>query len=301
MAVETRTSPDAPAARAATRLGQKRREQIGHLALHLLLIAVGLTFVAPFAWMVATSLKQTGTEFVYPPQWVPRPAEWSNYRDALLETVPFLMYAKNTLIVTVGATAGDVLMSMVAAYSFARLRWPGRDIMFVLTLVTLMLPSIVTVVPTFLIMRSLHWIDTFLPLIVPSWAGGSAFSIFLFRQFFLTIPIELDEAARVDGANPLRILWSIILPLSGPVLATVTIFDVLNSWNDLFNPLIYLNSESNYTMALGLSQFAIGHSGTAYNLQMAAATAMTIPVIVLFFVAQRYFIRGIVTTGLAAH
>ena len=168
------------------------------------------------------------------------------------------------------------------------------------TLATLMMPNIVTVIPTFLLMRHLGWIDTFLPLIVPAWAGGSAFSIFLFRQFFLTIPPELDEAARMDGANPLRIWWSIILPLSGPALATVAIFDVLNTWNDFFNPLIYLNSESNYTMALGLGQYAVARSGQYYNLQMAAATAMTIPVVLLFFFAQRYFLQGIATTGLAA-
>ncbi len=300
MAIETQKARGAVGRRTSRHVGQRHRAQAWHLILHVVLIGVGLSFLAPFVWMVATSLKQTGTELIYPPQWIPQPIVWSNYRDALVDTVPFLMYAKNTAIITVGATVGDVLMSAVAGYSFARLHWRGRNALFVLTLATLMLPNIVTVVPTFLIMRLLHWIDTFLPLIVPAWAGGSAFSIFLFRQFFLTIPLELDEAARVDGANPLRILWSIILPLSGPVLATVTIFDVLSNWNDLFNPLIYLNSESNYTMALGLTQYAIGHSGTAYNLQMAAATAMTIPVIILFFFAQRYFMQGIVTTGLAA-
>ena len=286
-------------ARLAWWSSQKRRKQVGHVLLHLLLIAAGLSFVMPFAWMVVTSLKESGTELIYPPQWIPNPAMWSNYKDALVNAVPFLVYFKNTMIVTVGATAGDVLMSAVVAYSFARLRWPGRNILFMLTLATLMLPSIVTVIPTFLLMRYLHWIDTFLPLIVPSWAGGSGFSIFLFRQFFLTIPHDLDEAARIDGANPLRIFWNVILPLSGPVIATVIIFDVLNFWNDLFNPLIYLNSESNYTMALGLTQYVVGHNGTAYNLQMAAATVMTIPVIVLFFFAQRYFMQGIVTSGLA--
>ena len=300
MAVLTREEPRPGAAIAASRLGQKRRAQIGHLLLHLALIAVGITFLAPFAWLLSTSLKQSGTEFAYPPQWIPHPIVWSNYKTALVDVVPFFVYFKNTMIITVGATVGDVLMSAVVAYSFARLRWPGRNAMFMATLATLMLPSIVTIIPTFLLMRYLHWIDTFYPLIVPSWAGGSAFSIFLFRQFFMTIPLELDEAARVDGANPLRIFWSIILPLSGPVLATVVIFDVLNNWNDLFNPLIFLNSESNYTMALGLTQYAVGHNGTFYNLQMAAATVMTIPVILLFFFAQRYFMRGIVTTGLAA-
>jgi multiple sugar transport system permease protein len=280
------------------------RERVGHLVLHLVLIGVGITFLLPFVWLVSTSLKQSGMEFANPPQWIPDPVLWSNYHDALLSDVPFLVFFKNTAIIAAWVTVGDVLVTSLSAYSFARLRWPGRNILFVCTLATLMLPTIVTVIPTFLLMRHLGWIDSFLPLIVPAWLGvsglGGAFSIFLFRQFFLTIPRELDEAARVDGANPLRIWWSIIMPLSGPVLATVVIFDVLNSWNDFFNPLIYLDSQSNFTMALGLGQYVIGHSGTQYNLQMAAATVMTIPVILLFFVAQRYFMRGIVTTGLAA-
>ena len=300
MAVLTREEPRPGAAIAASRLGQKRRTQLGRLLLHLVLIALGVTFLAPFVWLLSTSLKQSGTEFAYPPQWIPHPIMWSNYQTALVTVVPFFTYFKNTMTITVGATVGDVLMSAVVAYSFARLRWPGRNVMFMATLATLMLPTIVTIIPTFLLMRYLHWIDTFYPLIVPAWAGGSAFSIFLFRQFFMTIPLELDEAARMDGANPLRIFWNIIMPLSGPVLATVVIFDVLNNWNDLFNPLIFLNSESNYTMALGLTQYAVGHNGTFYNLQMAASVVMTIPVILLFFFAQRYFMRGIVTTGLAA-
>ena len=300
MAVLTREEQRAGARSAAWQLGQKRGTQIGHLLLHLVLIAAGVTFVLPFVWLLSTSLKQSGTELAYPPQWIPHPTMWSNYKTALVDVIPFFTYFKNTMIITVGATTGDVLMSAVVAYSFARLRWPGRQIMFMLTLATLMLPSIVTIIPTFLLMRYLHWIDTFFPLTVPAWAGGTAFSIFLFRQFFMTIPLELDEAARMDGANPLRIFWNVIMPLSGPVLATVVIFDVLNNWNDLFNPLIFLNSESNYTMALGLTQYAVGHNGTFYNLQMAASVVMTIPVILLFFFAQRYFMRGIVTTGLAA-
>ena len=255
------------------------RTRIGHLVLHLVLVSVGVTFLLPFVWLISTSLKQAGTEFANPPQWIPNPITWSNYRAALVDQVPFVLFFKNTLIIAVSATVGDVLVTSLSAYSFARLRWPGRNIVFVCILATLMLPNIVTVIPTFLLMRYLHWIDTFLPLIVPAWGGvstlGGAFSIFLFRQFFLTIPRELDEAARVDGANPLRIWWSIIMPLAGPVLATVIIFDVLNSWNDFFNPLIYLNSQSNFTMALGLGQYVIGHSGTLYNLQMAAATVMT--------------------------
>ncbi|HZS92109.1 MAG TPA: carbohydrate ABC transporter permease [Chloroflexota bacterium] len=285
-------------------LSKRVRERVGHLVLHLVLIGVGVTFLVPFVWMISTSLKQSGTEFVNPPQWIPNPIMWTNYKEALLADVPFLTYMKNTLIIAVAVTVGDVLVTSLSAYSFARLRWPGRNVLFMCVLATLMLPNIVTVIPTFLMMRYLGWIDTFLPLIVPAWGGvstlGGAFSIFLFRQFFLTIPRDLDEAARVDGATPLRVWWSVMLPLSGPVLATVVIFDVLNSWNDFFNPLIYLDSQSNFTMALGLGQYVIGHSGTLYNLEMAAATVMTIPVLVLFFVAQRSFIGGIATTGLAA-
>ncbi len=301
MAVQTQDVRAATARPTTWYLGQKRRTQLGHLLLHLLLIALGISFLAPAAWLIVTSLKVSGTEFAFPPQWIPKPAMWSNYKAALFDVVPFMSYFKNTVIITVGATVGDVIMSAVAAYSFARLRWPGRNILFMLTLATLMLPNIVTVIPTFLLMRYLHWIDTYYPLIVPSWAGGSAFSIFLMRQFFMSIPLELDEAAKMDGANPLRIFRSIILPLSGTVITTVAIFDVLNNWNDLFNPLIYINSESKYTMALGLTQYAVGHNGTFYNYQMAASAVMTLPVIVLFFFAQRYFMRGIVTTGLAAH
>src|SRR5207302_1561847 len=180
---------------------------------------VGVTFLLPFVWLISTSLKQAGTEFANPPQWIPHPIAWSNYRAALVDQVPFAHFFKNTLIIAVSATVGDVLVTSLSAYSFARLRWPGRNIVFVCILATLMLPNIVTVIPTFLLMRYLHWIDTFYPLIVPAWAGGSAFSIFLFRQFFMTIPLELDEAARMDGANPLRIFWNVIMPLSGPVLA----------------------------------------------------------------------------------
>lgn len=281
--------------------GQRFRTRIGHLLLHAVLIAFGFIFVVPFLWMIVTSLKVSGTEFTYPPQWIPHPIVWGNYRQALVDVVPFLTYFKNTAIVAAGVTIGDLLTASMAAYSFARLRFPGRNILFMGTLATLMLPNIVTIIPTFLLMRYLHWIDTLLPLIVPSWAGGSAFSIFLFRQFFMTIPLELDEAARMDGANPLRIWWNVIMPLSGTVIATVAIFDVLNSWNDFFTPLIFLNTPGNFTMSLGLGQYVVDHGGQYYNLQMAAATVMTIPVMLLFFFAQRYFMRGIVTSGLAGH
>jgi multiple sugar transport system permease protein len=176
------------------------------------------------------------------------------------------------------------------------MRFPGRDQFFILVLSTLMLPEIVTQIPSYLLFRLFGWIDTFLPLIVPTFLGGSAFNIFLFRQFFMSIPYELDEAARIDGANTMQIYLRVILPLSKPVLATVAIFTFLNSWNSFLGPLIYLNSLENMTLAVGLRAFQ-GLRGTEWNLMMAAAAIMMVPVLIVFFAAQRYFIQGIVTTG----
>ncbi len=279
------------------------RTRLLHAALHLALIGVGLTFLVPLAWMISTSLKPSGRELVFPPQWFPHPVMWSNYTTALVDLEPFALYLRNTCLIAGGVVVGDVLSTSLAAFAFARLRFPGRNLLFMAMLAVLMLPNIVTLVPTFLLMRSLHWIDTLLPLIVPAWFGvtpdGGAFSMFLFRQFFLTIPRELDEAARIDGASPIRIWWSILLPLSGPVLITVVILDVMNVWNDFLLPLIFLNSPQNFTLTLGLGEFQLAHQQTLWNDMMAASVAMALPVIVLFLFAQRYFMRGIVTSGLA--
>lgn len=302
IAATERHTQDALPAWWSTRTGRTR---IFHLILHVILICLGITFLVPLVWLISTSLKQSGTELVYPPQWIPRPIEWSNYKAALVDLQPFLLYLRNTCLIAAGVTVGDVLSTSLAAFGFARLRFPGRNIFFMAMLATLMLPNIVTLVPTFLLMRYLHWIDTFLPLIVPAWFGvspaGGAFSLFLFRQFFLTIPRELDEAARIDGATPLRIWWNVLLPLSGPVLITVIILDVLNTWNDFLLPLIYINSPENFTLTLGLGEFQLAHQQAMWNYMMAASAAMIVPVIVLFFFAQRYFMRGIVTSGLAGH
>ncbi len=282
---------------------QKGRTRLWHTVLHLVLIVFGITFLIPLLWMISTSLKTEGTELVYPPQWIPRPIAWSNYRTALGTMQPFFEYLRNTCVIAGGVTIGDVLSTSLAAYAFARLRFPGRNVLFMAMLAILMLPNVVTLVPTFLLMRYLHWIDTFLPLIVPAWFGvtpaGGAFSMFLFRQYFLTIPRELDEAARIDGANPIRIWWSILLPLSGSVLIAVIILDVMNTWNDFLMPLIFINSPDNFTLTLGLGEFQLAHQQSLWNYMMAASTAMVLPVIVLFFGAQRYFMRGIVTSGLA--
>jgi len=277
--------------------GHARRamlQAIGHAAL----LAGALIMLTPMLWMLSTAFKQTGQEWVFPPVWIPDPIWWRNYPEAMaVLPVPFYRYVLNTLIITLGATLGTVVSSSLAAFSLARLRFKGRNALFILVISTMMLPSIVTLIPTFLIFKTLGWLDTFLPLIVPSWFGASAFSIFLLRQFFMTIPRELDEAARIDGASNFRIYWNVILPLAQPALATVIIFQVLWRWNDFLEPLIYLNTMDNYTVALALRTFQNVRS-QRINYLMALSSLQVLPVVVLFFLAQKRFIRGITLTGL---
>jgi multiple sugar transport system permease protein len=273
------------------------RRVLGRSVAYALLVGAAVIYMLPLIWLLSTSLKEPGREFVVPPEWIPSPVRWQNYVDAF-NARPFVLYTRNTLIILVGATAGTLLTSSMAAYAFARLRFPGRRALFGLTVSTLMLPFIVTMVPTFILFKELGWINTFLPLIVPYWAGGSAFYIFLMRQFFMTIPYELEEAARIDGAGFFRTYWQITMPLSGPVLATVGIFSFINHWNDFLAPLIYLSSHTLFTLALGLQTFR-GDFGSQWNLLMAASAAMVVPVLIVFFFAQRYFLRGVVMSGLA--
>ncbi|MCB0160797.1 MAG: carbohydrate ABC transporter permease [Caldilineaceae bacterium] len=251
----------------------------------------------PLIWLISTSLKTGAQTFLMPPKWIPDPVVWENYPEAF-RTVPFHKYFWNTIQIVLWATIGTLLTGSMAGFAFARLRFPGRGILFGLVLSTIMLPGIVTLIPTFIVFRMLHWINTFLPLTVPFWMGGGAFNIFLFRQFFMTIPYELDEAARIDGASNFRIYWNIILPLSKPVLATIAVFSFIHHWNDFFLPLIYLQDANKWTMAIGLQGFKDLYS-TSWNLMMAASTAMILPLLVLFFFAQRYFISGIQMSGIA--
>ena len=265
--------------------------------MQLVLLVCSAVMVIPFIWLLSTSLKIRGTEFTFPPVWIPRPAVWGNYYKAFFDSgLPFPRFLLNTTIITVGSMVGTLFSASLAGFGFARMRFPGRDKLFVLVLATLMLPEIVTQIPSYLLFRVFGWIDTFLPLIVPSFLGGGAFNIFLFRQFFMSIPYELDEAARIDGASTRQIYQRVILPLSKPVLSTVAIFTFLSSWNSFLGPLIYLNSLDNMTLAVGLRAFQ-GLRGTEWNLMMAAAALMMVPVLVVFFLAQRYFVEGIVTTG----
>lgn len=267
------------------------------LLLYLALVGGGVAFVIPYYWMVSTSLKKTGDEFAYPPVWIPNPAIPHNYVDtwALL---PFALWLWNTVVIVGLNMLGAIITASMAGYGFARLRFPLRGPLFTLCLATMMLPSIVTLIPKFILFTNLGWVNTNLPLWVPAWFGGGAFFIFLCRQFFLGIPYELDEAARIDGASSWRIWSQIIMPLSKPVIATMAIFAFQASWNEFLEPLIYLPDRDKMTLAVGLRTM-YGLYQTNWNYLMAASTLMTIPIIVIFFLAQRHFIRGIVTTGLA--
>jgi multiple sugar transport system permease protein len=256
-----------------------------------------VVLLTPFAWMISTSLKEEGREFELPLQLIPHPAVWSNYPTAMT-TLPFPLYFENTLIVTLGALTGTLVTGSMAAYAFARLRFPGRSVMFTLLLSTLMLPDAVTLIPKFIIFRNLGWINTLQPLWVPWWFGGGAFNVFLLRQFLMTLPHDLDEAARIDGANSWQIYARVLMPLARPALITVAIFSFIRTWNDFLEPLIYLHDEKLRTLALGLRGFQDLYK-TDWTLLMAASTVIILPVLALFFAAQRYFIRGIHLTGLA--
>jgi ABC-type glycerol-3-phosphate transport system permease component len=280
---------------AAAASGAERRRALS-VSLHALFVAGSLLYLLPFAWMLSTSLKLSGRELTYPPEWIPNPVVWTNYPYALT-VVPMFLFLRNTVIITAVATLFGVLTASLAGYAFARLRFPGRNFLFSCCLATLILPGIVTLIPEFFIFKQLGWINTFLPLIVPWSLGGNAFAVFLFRQYALTIPLDLDEAARVDGAGAFRIWWSVLLPLARPVLATITILSAIHHWNDFLRPLVYLNSEEMKTVALGLSLFKSEYL-VEWNLMMAAAALMLLPILVVFFLAQRYFVQGIVMTGI---
>lgn len=269
---------------------------------HAVLIALCIPFVLPLVWMVSTSLKpddqiyaREGFESALSLRsLLPSPFVWSNYPDAM-RTVPLRAYLQNTLFLCGLNVTGAVLSSAVVAYGFARLRFRGRELLFMLMISTMALPGQVTMIPVFALFRFLGWYGTFFPLIVPSFCGN-AFFIFLLRQFFRTIPEELAEAARIDGAGEWRIFGQVMLPLAKPALATCALFQFLHTWNDFFGPLLYINDPARYTLAYGLQQFMSSYGGEWAQL-MAAATIFTMPIIVLFFLAQRTFIQGIATTG----
>jgi len=290
-----------------------RRSLAGSILGHAVLAALSFAYVLPFAWLVTTSLQPDVERSRTPPAFVPAPAAAAEaidraagfhaaYEPTLvhyskgLTRVPVLLFVRNTLLVATLSVLGTILSSSLVAYGFSILRWRGRDAIFFTMLATMMLPGQVTMIPVFLIWRQLGLVDTFAPLVVPAFLG-SPFFIFLFRQFFLTIPRDLVEAARMDGAGELRIWAGLVMPLSTPAIATVGLFAFLGAWNDFLGPLIYLADQSRYTLSLGLAMFRTQY-GNEYGQMMAVATLMVIPIIVLFFFAQKTFIQGIKTSGM---
>lgn len=276
---------------ATTRRHQFRRS---HILLHAALIAGSLVMLLPFVWMISTSLKRPPEIFKYPPIWIPSQIAWDNYAKTVA-AMPFGRFYLNSLIVTASVTTLQILVSSLAAFAFARLRFRGREALFLLYLATLMVPFQVTMIPNFILVRWLGWYDTYQALILPT--AFSAFSTFLLRQYFMGIPRELDEAARMDGASSWRIWWQIILPLSGPVLAALAIFVSLNSWNDFLWPLIITNSLEMRTLPVGLSTFQ-GQFKVEWNLLMAGSVIAMLPVLIVYIIGQRWFIRGITMTGM---
>lgn len=266
----------------------------GRLALHAGLIAGSVIMVLPFVWMISTSLKAPHEVFTYPPVWIPDPPVWDNYRQAV-SVMPFGRFYLNSLIVAVGVTVLQLLTSSLAAFAFARLRFRGREVIFLLYLATLMIPFQVTMIPNFILMRFFGWFDSYQALILPP--AFSAFSTFLMRQFFLGIPRELDDAARLDGASSFRIWWQIIVPLSSPVIAALTIFTFLNSWNDFLWPLVITNSLEMRTLPVGLTAFQ-GQYKVEWHLLMAGSVIAILPVLVVYVIGQKSFVQGITLSGL---
>lgn len=272
---------------------------------HLALILICAGFIIPFAWMVSTSLKSSTQAMDFPPKLIPDPPHWSTYKRVLThDRVDFPLFARNTLIIAALAVAGTTFSSAFVAYGFSKIRFRGRGVLFALMLSTMMIPFPVVMVSLFVLFRwfDLHgpiqWLGTFKPLWVPAWFG-SAFNIFLLRQFFMTIPDELSEAARIDGCSDLGIFWRIIVPLARPALSVVALFTFMGVWNDFLGPLVYLQRPEQYTLALGLQQLqGTQGSTTEWNVLMAASVLVIAPIVVLFFLTQRTFIQGIATTGI---
>lgn len=295
MATTTAQRP-ATSARGGLLSGKKSQDRFIQILSTVLCVLGLLIILFPLAWMISTSLKTRAEVAKFPPVWIPAVPQWVNYRDALTGQNPFATYFKNTMIYSVGAMVGELLSCSLVAYGFARLRAPGKNALFILVLATMMLPGWVTLIPQYLMFSRFGWIDTYLPLIVPRFFG-SAYLIFLLRQFYKSLPRDYEEAALIDGANYFGIWWRVILPLSLPALGAVAIMSFMFHYQDFNGPLIYINSQNNYPMSYGLQQFRAPFGGTAFHLMMAASLVTIIPPVILYFLAQRYFIQGIVVSG----
>ncbi|MBA7604074.1 L-arabinose transport system permease protein AraQ [subsurface metagenome] len=277
-----------------------RNKKISHMIrygiVYLVVILGAITFLIPLAWMFLTSLKIPAQIYVYPPEWIPNPVKWENYLQ-MLTFFPFFRYLLNTLYITSLNVIGVLVSCSLVAYGITHIRWPGRNIIFILVISVLIIPYVVTLIPLYLMYHRLGWVGSYKPLWVASFFGVWAFHTFLLRQFFLAIPMELSDAAKIDGCSEFRIYWNIVLPLSRPALFAVALFEFLWTWNDFLMPLVYLTNQKMYTLSLGLAFFQGTHD-TAVNLLMGASSLVTIPVLILFFFTQRSFIEGITLTGL---
>lgn len=297
------TQPEAgPRATVARRQSSSPLQQLSDIARYAVLLLLAFSFLLPFYWMVSSALKNDDQIFTVPPKIIPSPAHWANFPNAWASQ-EFNLYVFNTVVrYAIPLVIGTVLSSAIVAYGFARLRWPGRDLLFYLCLATMMVPFQVQMVPLFMIFKRLGWINSFLPLVVPAFFG-SPYYIFLLRQFFLSIPSELSDAARIDGASELGILFKIVLPLSRPALTVVALFAFLGAWNDYLGPLVYINDDQRFVLAQGIENlrrtFLFNSTvANAYPYLMAVSTIICLPIVIMFFFGQRTFIEGISLTGL---
>jgi multiple sugar transport system permease protein len=277
---------------------KSKSKKIKAVILHTILILGAFIYLLPLYWLIRSSFMDLAQIFKLPPQWIPNPLYYKNYPEALT-ILPFGRYFINTTRIMVINVTGALITSSFCAFGFARIKFKGKNILFGCVISTMMLPYAVTLIPTFIGWRTLGAYGTILPLTVPVWFGGGAFNIFLLRQFFLTIPVDLDEATIMDGGSYFRIWWQVIVPLSTPAMVVIGLFTFLNNWNDFMGPLIYLDAEKKYTLALGLQLFK-GLYNAQWHLMMAAATVVLIPAITVFLIGQKYFIQGITMTGLKA-
>jgi ABC-type glycerol-3-phosphate transport system permease component len=300
--MEAKTIPSAQSLEVSQAAKRKMTNWLGVIGRYIILIGLAASFLLPFYWMASSALKDDNQVYTAPPRWIPNPAYIINFWNAW-NVQNFNLFAFNTIVkYAIPSTIGTVLSSALVAYSFARLRWPGRDTLFAICLATMMIPFQVKLVPLFIIFKQLGWINTYLPLVVPSFFAD-AFFIFMLRQFFRSIPMELSEAARIDGASEIQTLLQIILPLSRPALTVVALFAFLGAWNDYLGPLIYINSEPQWTLALAIQRMGramseVGNKTLAYPYLMAVSTIVTMPILVVFYFAQRAFIEGISLSGL---
>jgi len=276
---------------------QAMRRRISRGIVYLLLISSSAVMLAPFFWMLSTSLMNEDEMFRRPPVWVPKPPRFENYAETW-HALPFTTFFRNTIVLTVGRLVPLLWSCSVVAFGFARLRARRKNLLFILMLSTMMLPYQVTMIPLYILFAKIGWVNTYLPLIVPSFFGVP-FYIFMLRQFFMTIPLEYDESARIDGASTFQIFYRIILPLSKPALVAMSIFIFMGSWNDFFTPLVYLHKTAQYPLALGLQLFrSYGEYSTRWDYIMAGSVLMAIPPLLVFFFGQRFFVQGVTVTGL---